>query len=61
MAGRLVDRTVTLIVRWHVYEEILGEMVRVDLEEGDLKQQLADLQELLKVSPAIIISSRLII
>ncbi len=36
----------------HVYEEILGEMVRVDREDGDLKQQLADLRDLLKVSPS---------
>ena len=34
----------------HVYEEILGEMVRADRDAGDLDQQLADLQELLKVS-----------
>jgi tetratricopeptide (TPR) repeat protein len=34
----------------HIYEEILGEMVRADRKEGDLKQELADLQELLKVS-----------
>ncbi len=35
----------------HVYEEIFGEMVRADRKEGNLKQELADLQELLKVSP----------
>lgn len=34
----------------HVYEEIWGEMVRADRKDGDLKQQLADLEELLKVS-----------
>jgi tetratricopeptide (TPR) repeat protein len=35
----------------HIYEEIFGELVRADRKEGDLKQELADLQELLKVSP----------
>lgn len=35
----------------HIYEEIFGEKVRADRKEGDLKQELADLQELLKVSP----------
>jgi hypothetical protein len=34
----------------HAYEEILGEIVRTDLAQGDLKQQLADLQELIKVA-----------
>ena len=36
----------------HAYEEILGEMVRVDQAQGDLKQQLADLEDLLKVAHA---------
>jgi hypothetical protein len=34
----------------HTYEEILGEIVRLDQAEGDLKQQLADMEELLKVA-----------
>jgi hypothetical protein len=34
----------------HAYEEILGEIVRADVEEGDLKQQVADLEELVKVA-----------
>jgi hypothetical protein len=34
----------------HVYEQILGEKVRVDREEGDLNQELTDLEDLLKVS-----------
>jgi tetratricopeptide (TPR) repeat protein len=34
----------------HSYEETLGEMVRADAAVGDLKQQLADLQELIKVA-----------
>ena len=34
----------------HAYEEILGEIVRADRAQGDLKQQLADLEELLKVA-----------
>jgi tetratricopeptide (TPR) repeat protein len=34
----------------HVYEEILGELVRADREKGDLNQELAELQELLQVS-----------
>jgi tetratricopeptide (TPR) repeat protein len=32
------------------YEEILGEIVRVDRQEGDLKAEVADLEELIKVS-----------
>jgi hypothetical protein len=32
------------------YEEILGELVRVDRHEGDLKSVLADLEQLIKVS-----------
>jgi hypothetical protein len=34
----------------HAYEEILGELVRTDRSKGDLKQQLADMEELLKVA-----------
>ena len=34
----------------HVYEEILGELVRADREAGDLKLELGDLEELIKVS-----------
>jgi len=34
----------------HAYEEILGEIVRTDRALGDLKQQLADLEELVKVA-----------
>jgi hypothetical protein len=34
----------------HAYEEILGEIVRTDRAQGDLKQQLADMEELLKVA-----------
>jgi tetratricopeptide (TPR) repeat protein len=32
------------------YEEILGEILRVDRQQGDLKAQLSDLEELIKVS-----------
>jgi tetratricopeptide (TPR) repeat protein len=32
------------------YEEILGELVRVDRQQGDLKAVLADLEQLVKVS-----------
>jgi len=35
----------------HVEEEILGELVRDDERSGDLKQLLADLEELKKVAP----------
>jgi tetratricopeptide (TPR) repeat protein len=35
----------------HVREEILGELVRDDQQSGDLKQELADLEELEKISP----------
>jgi tetratricopeptide (TPR) repeat protein len=34
----------------HAYEEILGEIVRTDRALGDLKQQLADLEELIEVA-----------
>jgi hypothetical protein len=34
----------------HAYEEILGEIVRTDRAQGDLKLQLADLEELIKVA-----------
>jgi len=34
-----------------VCAEILGEIVRTDREQGNLKQQLADMEELLKVAP----------
>ncbi len=34
----------------HAYEEILGEIVRTDRAQGDLKQQLADMENLLKVA-----------
>jgi tetratricopeptide (TPR) repeat protein len=34
----------------HDYEEILGEMLRVDRQQGDLNAELADLQQLIKVS-----------
>ena len=34
------------------YEEILGEMVKADRAQGDLKQELADLEELKQVAPA---------
>jgi tetratricopeptide (TPR) repeat protein len=34
----------------HVYEEILGELVRADRQANDPKQELADLEELIKVS-----------
>jgi hypothetical protein len=34
----------------HSYEEILGEIVRTDRAQGDEKQQLADLEELIKVA-----------
>jgi len=34
----------------HAYEEILGEIVRADRAQGDLKQQLADMEELVKVA-----------
>jgi tetratricopeptide (TPR) repeat protein len=32
------------------YEEILGELLRVDRQQGDLKAQLSDAEELIKVS-----------
>jgi hypothetical protein len=32
------------------YEEILGELLRVDRQQGDLQAQLSDLEELIKVS-----------
>jgi hypothetical protein len=34
----------------HAYEEIMGELVRTDRAKGDLKQQLADMEDLLKVA-----------
>lgn len=34
----------------HAYEEILGEIVRADRAQGNLKQQLADLEELATVA-----------
>jgi hypothetical protein len=34
----------------HAYEEILGEMVRADRARGNLTQQLADMEELIKVA-----------
>jgi hypothetical protein len=34
----------------HAYEEILGEIVRTDLAQGNPQQQLADMEELLKVA-----------
>jgi tetratricopeptide (TPR) repeat protein len=34
----------------HAYEEILGEIVRTDQALGDTKQELADLEELVKVA-----------
>jgi hypothetical protein len=34
----------------HAYEEILGEIVKADRAQGDQKQQLADLEELLQVA-----------
>jgi len=36
----------------HAYEEILGEMVKADRAQGDLKEEVADLEELMKVAPA---------
>ncbi len=36
----------------HAYEEILGEMVRADQTLGDLKEELADSQDLLQVAHA---------
>ncbi len=35
----------------HVQEEILGELVKADQQSGDLKQLLADLEELKPISP----------
>jgi tetratricopeptide (TPR) repeat protein len=34
----------------HAYEEILGEIVRTDREQGNLKQELSGLEELIKVA-----------
>jgi hypothetical protein len=34
------------------YEEILGEMVKSDRAQGDVKQEMADLEELKQVAPA---------
>jgi len=34
----------------HVYEEILGEIVRADRAQGDVKKELADLEELVQVA-----------
>jgi hypothetical protein len=34
----------------HAYEEILGEIVRADVAQGNVKQQVADLEELVKVA-----------
>ena len=36
----------------HAYEETLGEMVRADQAQGDLKEQLADMEELVRVAHA---------
>ena len=36
----------------HAYEEILGEMVKTDRAQGDLKQELGDLEALRQVAPA---------
>jgi|ERR1700722_562320 len=36
----------------HAYEEILGEIVRVDRAQGNLNQQLADMEELVTVARA---------
>jgi tetratricopeptide (TPR) repeat protein len=36
----------------HAYEEILGEMVKTDRAQGDPKQEISDLEELMQVAPA---------
>jgi tetratricopeptide (TPR) repeat protein len=36
----------------HAFEEILGEIVKTDRAQGDLKQEIVDLEELQQVAPA---------
>jgi tetratricopeptide (TPR) repeat protein len=36
----------------HDHEEIIGEILRADRDQNDLQAQLADLQELIKISPS---------